>query len=419
MKRKPSLLGLAFTALFASSLTVSQAQEAVRTWVDQTGRAVRATLVGVRGAEVVLQLENNTTVTVPLARFSAPDKTYVTQRAKTTEATATAATAAPPALTGWPEMVSVDPKTVQIVNGEQNAAERRFVYSSGAFQFTATAPLTGVLMKEVASDFELVRALFAKLPWDWQPKPEGGGPLFLANLYETDQEFVDSGGSENSSGRSQDGIIFTKFSALGLKKVGAKYAQDARRDSQGEMIILITRLVMGDMRDLCLPWSGNGFEKFLEDVAYRNGSFHLGKPQRAIKELVESSARSGVAPDADAMVKLLHSTWVDTRPGNTDLDFRRRTYFHAAMLYFFFGYLDGKGDGARLHRYFQALAKDATALRNYREARKAGNNSIPNPQRGSLQEASLELNKHVIDGRSDEALRAEIVEKFKAMGIKI
>jgi hypothetical protein len=110
---------------------------------------------------------------------------------------------------------------------------------------------------------------------------------------------------------------------------------------------------------------------------------------------------------------------VDTRPGNTDLDFRRRTYFNGAMLYFFFGYLDGKGDGARLHRYFQALAKDATALRNYREARKTGNNTVPNPQRGSLQEASLELNKHVIDGRSDEALRTEIVEKFKGIGIKI
>ena len=78
------------------------------------------------------------------------------------------------------------------------------------------------------------------------------------------------------------------------------------------------------------------------------------------------------------------------------------------------------GTGARLHRYYQAMAQDAMAFRNYREARKAGDNSVPHPKPNtSYPEWAASLNTHVIDGRSDEQLRTEIVAKYKAIGIKM
>lgn len=417
MKFAPLVFVIAVAACVGTVLN-AQALPPLRTWVDQTGRTVKGRILNVQGADVVLQLESNASVTVPVARFSAADQTYVKDWAKSSgkpDPTVAAMTLA------WPESVSVDAKKLEIVNGEQNAGARKYVYSSGSFQFTANAPLTSAVMRDIAGDFELVKELFVKLPWGWQPKPEGGGPLFLANLSETEKDFVATGGSDNSSGWSKDGIIFTKFSTLGLKKVGERYARDAKLDRDGEMIGLISRLIMGEMRDFTLPWSGSGFETFLESIAYRSGTFQLAKPERGLKELIAKRGQSGLAPDAEAMVKLLRLTRAQDRSREV-LDIRRQNYFYGGLLVYYFGYMDGDGKGTRLHKYYQAMARDATAWRAYSEARKAGTSPLPpSPftKGQTYADKAAQLNEIVIDGRTDEKLKEEIVTKFKALGIKM
>jgi hypothetical protein len=119
------------------------------------------------------------------------------------------------------------------------------------------------------------------------------------------------------------------------------------------------------------------------------------------------------------MIKLLHLKWSENR-GNQVVDIRRRNYFHGAMLIYYFGYLDGKGDGARLHKYFQAMAKDAAAWRSYSQARKAGNTNVTNPRPNtSFENWSIDLSKIVIDERTDEQLKIEMTAKLKAQGIKV
>jgi hypothetical protein len=394
----------------------AQVAAGVRTWVDQTGRSVRAQVVTVQGGNVVLKLENNTQATVPLTRFSAPDQEYVNQWAKSSSRPSAKAAATSFA---WPEAVTVDAKNLQILNGDQNADARRFVYQSGSFQFTSNAPLTGTVMREIAGDFELVRALYARVPWGWEPKPEGGGPLFFAMLHETEKDYIDAGGDDNSSGRSEGGTIFTTFRSIGLKKVGERYARDAKLNREGEMIGLINRLVMGDMRDLALPWSALGLEKFLEEVAYRNGAFQLVKPERGLKECIAEHEGRDIKPNADDMVKYLHQTWEEDR-GREVVEIRRKNYFNGALLIYYFGYMDGEGNGARLHRYFQAMAKDAMAWRSYREARKAGNTSVMNPRPNTkFSDWAMDLNQHIIDNRTDEKLKEDIIAKFKAIGVKM
>lgn len=393
---------------------LAQAPAGMRVWTDQTGRKLNAQIVNVQGDSVVMLLENKTQATVPISRFSAADQAYVSEWVQTSPVAAVSAGMK------WPASVTVDPKSLEIINGEQNEAARSFVYRSGYFQFTSNAPLTGTVMREIASDFELVRQLFAQLPWGWKPKPEGGGTFFLANLYETEQDFIAAGGDDQSSGWSKDGLIFTKFSSLGLKKVGSRYARDNKLNREGEMIGLITRLVMGDMRDLALPWSALGLESLLEDGAYKNGSFQLANPERGLKNIIAERTGRGVPLDVKHMIDLLHQLWSEDR-GNQVVDIRIRNYLHGAMLVYYFGYLDDKGDGARLHRYFEAMAHDATLWRNYTEARKAGNNSVRNPKPNTkFEDWAMELsNKYIIDGRTDQQLREDMVAKFRAIGIKL
>jgi hypothetical protein len=383
--------------------------------VDQQGRSITATLIGVDADNVVLKMENGTMATVPIARFSKSDQAFVNEWSRKS-GVLDPTLASKPLI--WPQSITVNAKDLQIENGEQNAAERRFVYQSGSFQFVSNAALTGTVVREIAGDFEVTKALLTQLPWGWQPKPRNGGKLYLANLYETEKDFIAGGGAEDSSGGSTNDYIFTKFSTLGLKKVGDRYAFDAKLKKEGEMIALISRLVMADMRSYMDPWSNMGFEAFLENVAYRNGAFVLANPERNLKARIEERRTviySGekLTTDVDRMVKFLKSTWADNADKESIL--RAQRFMDGSLLVYFFGYLDDDGKGTRLHRYFRAVAQEALARRAYNES---GRKGTP-PPAGSYAERSAALSKIVLADRTDAQLREQIIAKFKTIGIKL
>jgi hypothetical protein len=399
----------------AFSVFAQTASPAPRTWVDQQGRSITATLIGVDADNVVLKMESGAMATVPIARFSKSDQAFVNDWSRKS-GVLDPTLASKPLI--WPQSITVNAKDLQIENGEQNPAERRFVYQSGSFQFVSNAALTGTVVREIAGDFELTKALLAQLPWGWQPKPRNGGKLYLANLYETEKDFFAGGGSENSSGGSTNDYIFTKFSTLGLKKVGDRFAFDAKLKKDGEMIALISRLVMGDMRSYTVPWSGMGFESFLEHAAYRNGTFALANPEKNIKAHIEERRNSNysgekLTTDVDRMVTFAKSSWADQSDNAVLL--RAQRYLDGMLLVYFFGYLDDDGKGTRLHRYFRAVAQEALTRRAYNES---GRKGTP-PPAGTYAERSAALSKIVLADRTDGQLREQIIAKFKSVGIKL
>ena len=197
----------------------AQAQNQPRTWTNQQGRSLKATLVEVSGANVVIQLENGTRSTVVLSTLSKADQDYVQALPKP------AANAANPsnAALVWPkEAISVDPKTIVIEEGLQDEKARRFHYTTGSFEYICTAPLAGTVMSEVAADFVLVEKAFKTLPWNFQPIP-AQGQRFQIYLTETDEDYIALGGDDRSaSTTSPDGKSLIRFRTLGLKKVGAQ-----------------------------------------------------------------------------------------------------------------------------------------------------------------------------------------------------
>ena len=420
------LIGCVLSAWAFPLQVRAQVEDEIRTWVSQEGTTLKAKLLEIKNANVVLQNETGTTFNVPISRLSLVDQTFLrtwaqqhglmiaseSQPAPVVPVPAVTPTPAPEKtaeLTSWPVVVSVDFTKLDIVNGEQNAAERRFVYRSGAFQFTSQAPLTGTVMRDVARDFELVKTLFQTFPWNWEPAPKKNEPFYLAELYETEEDYIKSGGGDNSSGWSKDNLILTKFKSLGLKKVGGKYAKDPKSDDDGSLVSLICRLVMGDMRDLCMPWSAMGLEEFLESAAYRNGLFNFPNPERAIKARVNQVGAWGAETDAARMVEFLHTPWSEYRDNSVDI--RRQFFLDGMLLVYFFGYLDDDGKGTRLHQYYRAVAQEAMSWRNASAPR----------NRGGLRnsESALKHNQILLAGRSKEQLQKEITEKFKTIGLKI
>jgi formylglycine-generating enzyme required for sulfatase activity len=79
------MTGRTYKRLFAIGVTIAllagTSWGVERTWTDATGKfSVTAELVEVRGDEVVLRRQNGKQITVPLAKLSAEDRQFLTQR---------------------------------------------------------------------------------------------------------------------------------------------------------------------------------------------------------------------------------------------------------------------------------------------------------------------------------------------------
>jgi hypothetical protein len=377
--------------------------------VDTQGRTIKAALANVEGENIVLKLENGSTVNVPLAKLSNPDRAFVKNwSAKSGKPDPTVA--AKPMI--WPQSVSVTGKELQIVTGEQNAAAGRFVYESGSFQFTSNAALSGNVAREMATDFELVSAFFVQMPWGYQAKPGGGRGFFSISLFETSAQYTAAGGTDNTSWYYTSKGLLTKFETLGLKRVGDRFAFDNRMTRPGSMIGGITRLVMSEMHSSMNPWAAMGLEEFLEYCAYRNSSFDLARPERGLKARIEQTRANGAVTDPMRMVTFMKTSWREKR--DEVLEIRRQNFLDGMLLVYFFGYLDGDGKGTRLHRFYRELAQRTMA---WRETRESGGTRPPPP--GNAAEYPNELNKLVMDGRSEEQLRQEVIARYKEIGVKL
>lgn len=315
----------------------------------------------------------------------------------------------------WPAVITINPKALNILEGRQEPDKRQFHYRSGSFQFVAYAPLTGTVMKEVATDFELMEALFDQMPWGWQPKPKEGAH-FRVFLTETMDDFIALGGNDSSSGGSKDDYIFTKFSSLGLKKVGPRYAFDAREKNEGDIIGLTFRQLMGEMRSLTYPWAALGMEELTRKVAYHRGTLRFTNLEKPLKERIAEQMKLGVKVEADQLITALHTPWKDLRGDVVAL--RRQNYLNGLLLVYYFGFLEGDGRGIPFHDYFRAIAKESLAWRAFRDSE--GKSIRPRPQdSGSYPEWALIHQNALLRGRSDAQLRAELVAAFRRINVKL
>jgi hypothetical protein len=236
----------------------------VRTWTNQQGRSIKASLVEVQGVNVVIQLENGTKSTVHLGTLSRADQDYVAKFS--TQPKAGSATDSGSAL-GWPQTVmQIDPKSLKVTLGEQDEKGRRYHYFIENFEFVSTAQLANSVMSEVAADFLLTFKFFEAQCWGWTPKPKTG-ERFLVYLAETVEDFIELGGSDRSSADLvKDNIPLIKFSTMGLKKVGARYQYDARAKEPGRVTSIVALSMLDDVSGWLSHWAWQGMPNFLKFV---------------------------------------------------------------------------------------------------------------------------------------------------------
>jgi hypothetical protein len=396
---------MVLTVLFSGfSETSSLSAEAVvyRQWTNQAGKSIKAKMIELQGSGVVLELENGTRSQVPLGNLSEADQKYAKEQQTAPSAVETAPQTAA-LLRVWPAEIQVNPKAIMITLGVQDATARKFEYFSGSFRFISNAALTGTLMRDIAADFELTRALITQLPWGWQPRPLKG-EHFLIYLTETTEDFIALGGNDVSAAGSKDDYAFVKFTTLGLKKVAERYTYDSRLKNEGEVVGMTVRLLMGEMRSSTSLWASIGFEELMRTVAYHKGAFQLLNLEKELKNRISEQEKYGVFPDVKRMLHLLRQSKADAR---VDVKLiRQQNFFDGMLLCYFFGYLDGDGLGGPLHSYYQGIAKQALMARSP---------GVTGSERRWTAEEHLE---RLLRGRSDASLATEILAKFKGIHVK-
>ncbi len=396
-----------------------------RVWTNREGRTVKAKLIEVSAGNAVLELEDGTRSSVPLASLSDPDQVYLQTmpggrpaeshaNGPLTGGAQAAGSAAPPGPLAWPGPIRVDARALAVQEGRQDAVARQYHYQTGGFGFIANAPLAGSVLQGVAADFELARAAVLQMPWGWQPRPKEGA-FFKVYLTETLEDYIALGGDDRSGADSKEDYVFIKFSSLGLKKVGQRYAFDARGNDPQNVVQMTTRLLLGEMGPLLDPWLRNGLEQLMGRIAYHRGALRFSGLVPDLKDYVNHYARYNVQPDMQRMLAYLRAGYV-TRTREVLLE-RHQRQFDAVLLTYYFGFLEGEGSGARLHQFLREAAQEGLAWRAWRDTQ----GKSPRPRdasAGKFSDIARSNTEKFLQGRTDAQLAADIAAKYQANGIK-
>lgn len=385
---------ICLTLLGISHLAFTQ-QGTKRIWTNQQGRTVEATLVSVTESDVVLLLPNGSQSTIAKNTLSQADQAFLNFQPKESGSSST--------LT-WPSTAfTIDPKTIPVTEGKQDPVARQYHYQSGNFEFIAYAPLAGSVLSEVASDFELVRTAFSKMPWGWEPKPRDGN-LYRIYLTETDADFIAMGGDERTASGTKNGKEFIRFSSLGLKKVGQRYQYDARQKEPGRVASITTRVLFNDYRALLTPWTSYGLENYMRHFVYQtNGSLKFTDLESAFKKEVKDQISStGSTPNLSRMLAYMRETY-RTNVNNNAMKAMYDRKLDVQFLYYFFAQLDGDGKGSGLNQYYRDLFA-AMANRSRTD---------------SAVTVSAKLMDTLLAGRTDDQIAEEMIEKFGKLGFKL
>lgn len=410
-----------------------------RTWTSNDGRKVEAVFAGFNAGQVALKLSNGQVVKVPLDRLSAEDQTLVR--------------AQPPAAPKreWPTLVMVPSSSIEVKLATSDAAARKFIYRSEGFEYMSQGNLLPSLMNEVARTFEATKRLVQALPWGITCRPPEGMEFYQAALYETRQDYTQAGGPTNSGGvySTADKVFKIPFESLGIKRLGKSYTKDDHY-SNDTLVHEITHQMMHDYLPYLPQWAVEGTAEYVEMLPYNAGKFNVERHREGLKDYLAMWVQRGRKPVLPELARLFHITrqeW-DALARESNLQ-QGYLYQQSALLVYYFNHLDGGGKGERWIAFMDATTSDVKAWAEYQKGfgvyRQALNEFFklpgverldggrftyppslqppqpPEPPNGEELSEKTPF-KHLpllLDGRSVEALQAEINQRFKDYGVKL
>ncbi len=407
---------------------VSSGQESggLRIWTDNQGRQVEAAFGGVENGTVVLLMKDGDRVPFPLERLSDADRDFAQKQPASPAADSARL---PPEKRVWPDKVEVSARTMEkldlVLDEPQN---RKYVYRTTSFEFTSQDKLAGSVMREIARTFEATRLLVSRLPWGIVCNPPAPLERYQAALYETREDYFNNGGPPNSGGvyDSGDKIFKIPFPSLGLKRTGKTWFKDDnyRNDT---LVHEITHQMMHDYLRFLPKWVIEGSAEYTQMLPYHAGTFRVSSHKTGIKEHIAGARRDGAPVDLGSVRAHLTMTREQWDALSSDSRAMHQLYLRSVIFVYFFNHLDGDGKGARFIDFFEGVHGEVSALQAFfanPEVKRLPGGRFTYPSRlqppdMNPETAPFKYLDRLLGGRDYAKLAAEIIEGYRANGIKV
>lgn len=385
--------------------------EGMRTWTNNKNKSLEAALMrvfndtnkGQRITKATFKLKSGKVIDIPVTSLSATHTKELLGWIKSHPT----GVASPSAPYSWPSQYngSNSPKVVYL---KYDTKRKAHLYQTKHFNFYVDTKLSNSTVSKCVAVFDTIVEAIDSLPFQFDTIPKGDRARYEAILVSSRETYMRMGGIPNSGGFFSPGKNLTviPFSSLGIVQKGNKWVFDGKRRSFGTLLHELTHHSLSQWRGVP-AWFQEGFADYMEAMPYQSGRFLFTNTGSAISSKIREYKKyptgGEVIPKGVFQMIHPHALFGLSRANwNGQMGDRvrsARNYTSSTVLAYYFMHEDGNGDGAHIIQWIHA----------WRAAVMSGQAS----QYGALVE------KHLLRGRSAQALEKDIQDAMRKKGLRI
>ncbi len=328
----------------------------LRQWTCPPGKPFAAELLAADGLRATLLVPGRGKVVVPFALLSAEDVGYIRQwRGENRRAPLVD----PERLAPWPAEAVAESLEVRVV--AEDAAAAKFSYESAHFAVESDLKLPVPVVRDITAVFEATRAALIALPLGLLRGEEE--EKYAVAMFSTAAAYQAAGGIEGSGGY-YDGA--SRRMLIYLPNLGIKRGMYALAlDFQRQTFVLkheVTHQLLGRWSGMLPVWLNEGFAECMAATPYTRGRYSFQNHDGAMHDYLlkwraTPDRRELLLIAPSRLMALTSPQWRDEVSAVTAYPL----YNSSALLAHYFLHHDGKGDGAGVAAYFDALRRGVPA----------------------------------------------------------
>lgn len=365
-----------------------------RSWTNNEGRTINATLIETTGDKAVLQMDG-THFEVPIASLSPGDQTFIQHWKKGEMSDSSKDGEIQPNWDGpWPRLVTVDiDQDIEVI--KEDDATREYIYASPHYEFICDVKLNTSVVRRFSLLFEATNQVCRELPLGMvKPFREERHKI---HLFETRDAYISKGGPPDSAGvyisRGGEGDILIPLTSLGVKKVGSNYSVDYDRENttlSHEIAHQITDYEY--FAEGSRGWFTEGLAEYIANSGYRSGKFSLQDMRKLIARVTAygDKGQGGRALGEEFTAPDLQEFF--TQSYDSFLANPQLSYGLSALIAYYFFHMDGDKDAANIKEFLKALKAKKTPP---------------------------ELFEPLLAGRTWDEMEADITKGWRSRGVRI
>lgn len=336
------------------------AAETPRTWTDRSGKKFEASLIAVDAVRATFLLPDGKKTVVAIASLSVDDGASVREWRKTNR---TAPLIDPQAMPPWPAEAVAENYEVRIVEEDRTTGATH--YASPNFVIACDIKLPLGVVRDLAAVFETTRAAVMAVPlalhsgFDRTPYP--------VRLFSKVEDYNAAGGPVGSGGYHNGREMLILLPNLGIRPT----TNGLTAEHQKQLFVLkheVSHQVVGRWTMAQPQWLNEGMAELFAAMPYTRGRYSFQNMEAALQAYVLKwrSSRDSRALRIIGPVRLMvmtFSDWQETVAAQRAYDL----YNSSALLTYWFVRYDGRGDGAGLAGYYNALHRRVPADEAERE----------------------------------------------------